>query len=324
MNKNLLFSALLIFVFQWAFAQDNESYMRLASEAYDLYKAEKYQESGFKYSEAFVALGNKGNNNDRYNAACAYALADMADSAFVQLFKVAHNGFSMEEHIQQDSDLISLHSHQKWEEVVALVAANKKEEEKNYDWDLIPILDSVYATDQRYRLKIAGIQEEFGYDSQPMRDLWDTIHYYDSINEMIVCKILDERGWLGKDILGYKGNTALFLTIQHADLDVQEKYIPMLREAVKKGNARGDQLALMEDRVALRQGKRQIYGSQIGSDTEGNYYVSPMIDPENVNKRRAEVGLGPIEDYCNHFDFTWDLEAYKAKTQELEEKENKE
>ena len=50
------------------------------------------------------------------------------------------------------------------------------------------------------------------------------------------------------------------------------------------------------------------------------YYVSPLIDPENVNKRRAEVGLGPIEEYITNWGMTWDLEKHKEKTKVLEEK----
>ena len=59
----------------------------------------------------------------------------------------------------------------------------------------------------------------------------------DSINLIKVMKILDERGWLGKNVVGTQGNQTLFLVIQHADLEYQQKYLPMMREAVKDGNA---------------------------------------------------------------------------------------
>ena len=57
------------------------------------------------------------------------------------------------------------------------------------------------------------------------------------------------------------------------------------------GNAMRPDLALLEDRVALRQGKKQIYGSQIGMDPEtGEYFVSPLEDPDNVVERRIKMG----------------------------------
>ncbi len=111
----------------------------------------------------------------------------------------------------------------------------------------------------------------------------------------------------------------LFLVIQHSPLEIQQKYLPMMRDAVKKNNARSSSLALLEDRIALRTGKRQIYGSQIGRDQEtGEFYVSPIEDPENVDKRRAEVGLGTIQDYISNWNITWDVEKHKEMTKKLE------
>ena len=84
-----------------------------------------------------------------------------------------------------------------------------------------------------------------------------------------------------------------------------------MRDAVKNGKANSSSLALLEDRVALRKGGKQIYGSQIGRDQEtGEYFVSPLIDPENVDKRRAEVGLGPIADYISNWNMTWDVKKH--------------
>jgi hypothetical protein len=127
-----------------------------------------------------------------------------------------------------------------------------------------------------------------------------------------VSDILDKRGWLGEDVVGQQGNSALFLVIQHADLKTQQKYLPMMREAVKTGRANASSLALLEDRVALRQGKMQIYGSQVGTDNStGLHYVFPMEDPDNVDKRRAEVGLEPLAEYVSEWDIVWNVEQYK-------------
>ncbi len=133
--------------------------------------------------------------------------------------------------------------------------------------------------------------------------------------------IIDRYGWLGTDVIGVQGNATIFLVIQHADIAIQEKYIPMMRDAVKKGKAFGSDLALLEDRVAFRQGKRQIYGSQIGRDNEThNYFILPLEDPDNVDKRRAEVGLSTIAEYVNHWQIKWDVEQYKKDLPALESK----
>ncbi|HRU63847.1 MAG TPA: hypothetical protein P5236_05470, partial [Paludibacteraceae bacterium] len=49
------------------------------------------------------------------------------------------------------------------------------------------------------------------------------------------------------------------------------------------------------------------------------YIVSSIEDPDNVNKRRAEIGLGPISDYVKNWGIIWNLEEYK-KEQLQEEK----
>lgn len=101
--------------------------------------------------------------------------------------------------------------------------------------------------------------------------------FQDSINLIKVIEILDKNGWVGADKVGGQANQTLFLVIQHADLKTQQKYLPMMREAVKMNNASGSALALLEDRVSLREGKRQIYGSQIGTDEETQlHYVLPL------------------------------------------------
>jgi hypothetical protein len=150
------------------------------------------------------------------------------------------------------------------------------------------------------------------------------IAQYDSLNLISIVSILDKHGWLGPEIIGEQGNSTLFLVIQHANITTQQKYLPMMREAVKKGNARPSSLALLEDRVLLRTGKNQIYGSQIGIDSNTNLnYVLPLDDPDNVDKRRAEVGLQPLADYISLWNLTWDVEAYKKELPALIEKENR-
>jgi len=98
-----------------------------------------------------------------------------------------------------------------------------------------------------------------------------------------------------------------------------------MREAVKNGNARASSLALLEDRVSLRKGGKQIYGSQVSQDQEtGEHYVLPLEDPENVNIRRAEVGLGPIADYISNWQMTWDVKKHIERTASNEKKKEME
>lgn len=191
--------------------------------------------------------------------------------------------------------------------------------EANIDKQLVAILDTIYEDDKKYRTQINSVAKEYGWESNELNELVKLMKKQDSINTIKINKILDERGWLGPDIIGNQGNTTLFLVIQHSDYETREKYLPMMRQAVQEGNAKANDLAFLEDRVALRKEGKQIYGSQIAPDPEtGEYIILPLIDPENVDKRRAEVGLSTFQDYISDFGLTWNVEEYKKGLPELE------
>lgn len=201
----------------------------------------------------------------------------------------------------------------------------RKTQESGLNKELVAILDNIHQEDQKYREVAQVLEKKYGWESKEVQDVWKIIHSNDSINLIRVEKILAEYGWLGADVVGEQGNKTLFLVIQHSpDNKTQQKYLPVMREAVRKGNADTKSLALLEDRVALGEGRKQIYGSQLEMDYTTNQYVlSPMIDPDHVDKRRAEVGLKPISEYLKFFDLSWDVESFKKRMEELDALQNK-
>lgn len=93
----------------------------------------------------------------------------------------------------------------------------------------------------------------------------------------------------------------------------------MMEKAVKNGKAKPQNFALLKDRVLLGMGEKQIYGSQIGVDQQmGTYYVKPLQAPENVNKRREEMGLGPMENYVSRWNIEWSLDNYLESIKKFE------
>ncbi|HVW59497.1 MAG TPA: DUF6624 domain-containing protein [Puia sp.] len=170
-------------------------------------------------------------------------------------------------------------------------------------------LDTVFDDDQSGRRYIDTIARKYGLHSRKMDSLLKVMGNKDSMNLVKVTAILDKYGWLGIDDIGEKANTALFIVIQHADGDtaIQRKYLPMMRQAVKDGKAKADQLALLEDRVLTNQGKPQIYGTQVHAGKNGKNVFFPISDERNVNKRRAAMGLDPLEVYARYFGIDYHL-----------------
>lgn len=306
---------LLILLASPAFAQEPVSdYRRLVKQADSLYNAGAFKEAAFGYTKAFEANGWKGFIPDIYNAARSWARIGNLDSAFRKLDRVItyspHDDFEDYQDFPDDPAFHSLHSDDRWQSLILRA-------EKKYNNPLINELKTIFETDQKYRLLIDSVIARFGADSDEAQTLWTKMKEADSLNVLKVTNILNHHGWVGPDVVGQRGNITIFLVIQHADLATQLKYLPMMRRAVRDGNASPAHLAMLEDRVALRQGKQQIYGSQVAQDnTTGKYYVENLHDPENVDKRRADVGLPPLAEYLKQWGIVWNAEEYKRKMKE--------
>lgn len=63
------------------------------------------------------------------------------------------------------------------------------------------------------------------------------------------------------------------------------------------GDLPKETIALMEDRIALQLGKPQIYGSQGNVNEQGVFVPAEIIEPENVETRRAEMGMISLVEY---------------------------
>ncbi len=111
--------------------------------------------------------------------------------------------------------------------------------------------------------------------------------------------------------MGGKGNQAAFLFIQHSELEMQEKYLPIIQASVNRGESNAYDLALLQDRVLMRQKKKQIYGSQVVfNKTTGAQEFHPIEDEKNVNIRRTKGGLQPLEEYANFFGIEYKLPSH--------------
>jgi len=133
------------------------------------------------------------------------------------------------------------------------------------------------------------------------------MRYIDSCNLAQVEKIIEKYGWLGRSVIGAGGNSTLFFVIQHADLATQLKYFPLLEKSVAEGESRPSNLALMQDRILVRQEKKQIYGSQVVLNKTGGKEFYPIEDEKNVNIRREKMGMQPLEEYAKLFGIEYTL-----------------
>lgn len=201
---------------------------------------------------------------------------------------------------------------------LAMLVASSIATSQNQTQNFQNQLDSIWKTDQDIRFKLIKLQQEGKMNSDATKELVQHMKTQDSVNLDQVESIL-QNGW--PDDLNMQGNQTIFLVIQHADLQTQKKYLPVIEKAMQDNKTFPANLALLKDRMALREGKKQIYGSQIFIDSNtGKKYVQPLQNPEEVDKLRAEVGLPSMETYLQQsFQMDWNLEDYYNNLPEIEE-----
>lgn len=187
----------------------------------------------------------------------------------------------------------------------------------NYD-AIRDTLEQILPRDQKYRLQLDSIIKTYGQDSKEFDSIWNIIEKKDSANRVVVINILDTYGWPDTSQIGVTANIAIWATIHHTpDLEIHEKYFPLLEEAVENG-LRKEFLALTTDRIAMEKGKKQIYGTQITSDPwSDNWTVYPIKNPKKVDERRKEMGMYPLAKYLKKFDIEWDPVEHKKISNKL-------
>jgi hypothetical protein len=151
-------------------------------------------------------------------------------------------------------------------------------------------IDSLYAADQN-TARIKPADSAAAAYQRVIRTNFPTVK-----------RILDMYGYPNYTLVGQESSHHYFLLVQHSDFDLsfQQQVLKIMRREVNNKNASGQQYAYLVDRIAINQGKPQVYGTQVLMS--GNTKIKPCVAPAKLNKRRKSVGLEPIEDYikkCN-------------------------
>ena len=107
-------------------------------------------------------------------------------------------------------------------------------------------------------------------------------------------EIFGQYGWPDRSATSRIANKTAFLIVQH-NLKIQEKYLPVMLESAKNGETPAGYVAYLQDRILMKNGEPQLYGSQM-LILNGEQFLWPIADMENVNERRKEMGLSTLEE----------------------------
>lgn len=245
------------------------------------------------------------NSQISYKYACALALDAQIDSAFHYLFIGVIGDTSVSP--LNDPHFYYLLNDARWKQLEDTLISRIEKTGYNYpNKELSKELWRMKVIDQSFYYHL-NVLEKNSMEPFLITALWELKNQLNHSNLKRLEQMVDSVGWLTKSMVGASGAVTAFLIVQHADLTTQKKYLPMIREAADKKEADWMTLALLIDRINVRENKPQIYGSQVSRNPDGTYFVNEVENPEYVNQRRAKIGLPPIEDYVSNWGIKWTI-----------------
>ena len=123
----------------------------------------------------------------------------------------------------------------------------------------------------------------------------ESLYRFTEESQEFVQDIYRQYGWPGPQIVGRDGTEACFwVGVSHSNNSkFQLESAKQMKEALPKGECYGVEYAIVIDRWLCLSYKPTIYGcfNDFNEETGRVENTSDVIDPKNLNKRRAEVGL---------------------------------
>ena len=115
-------------------------------------------------------------------------------------------------------------------------------------------------------------------------------------NAALLDRAFDELGWPSRAKITDDGAAAATLILQHAigSPALQRRGLELMLAAVETGDANALDAAYLSDRIAVLEGRPQLFGTQFDWDRAGLLSPAPIDDPGRVDERRASVGLAPM------------------------------
>ncbi|RAK57601.1 DUF6624 domain-containing protein [Phenylobacterium deserti] len=123
----------------------------------------------------------------------------------------------------------------------------------------------------------------------------------DQANQQLLLPLIPQGGWITRAEYGENASRAAFHIIQHSNLELWRRFLPILEPLVASGEIRGQDYALMYDRLAMNEGRPQRFGSQFRC-INGKNQLHPLEDAARVDQLRRSMGMGPLAEYVRAFE----------------------
>jgi hypothetical protein len=121
-------------------------------------------------------------------------------------------------------------------------------------------------------------------------------HSIDQSNTLDLKRLLGRYGWFTISKWGEECDKAAWLIAQHADDDLafQKEVLARLEPLHAIHETNPSNYAYLFDRIAVHEGRLQLYGTQGRCVGPGKWEPDPIENAELVDERRKAVGLGTM------------------------------
>ena len=234
---------------------------------------------------------------DNYNLACAYSLNNNEKRAFENLQKCFQIDSTFKNDFFLDPDFFNLLNKNSWNK---FLLDNRPSMYSKFNDTLFINLSKIAIQDQAFYKKLNYEEKKYGVKSREVENIWSIKHALNCYNLLLIENYMkDSLIVFSEKTVGKKFANKCFLVIQHSDSATMEKYLPIIKKLYEKGETKGENYALLYDRTSLSKSKgKQYYGTQVNASANLPY---PIIDENNLDKRRKELGMEPIKDYLLKF-----------------------
>ena len=119
------------------------------------------------------------------------------------------------------------------------------------------------------------------------------IERQDIVNQKELKAILPERGWFLKSEISAEASTAAWQVVQHAtnsDMALVRAAVGAMYKLLPTGDIQKTDFAMLADRVAVVDGVRQTFGTQMICDNF-KWVLYPVADEARVDALRKEMGI---------------------------------
>jgi hypothetical protein len=170
------------------------------------------------------------------------------------------------------------------------------------DWSVeVKRTNTWFARDQALR---SALLQGPGLNNEALERVQAQMLRQDRELESELDELVERCGWPTTTEFGDKAPQYAAMIVQHAvDLDYQLKYLSLVKAAAESGELAKRHWATLEDRVRMRQGRPQLYGTQL-TMVNDELAMWAIEDEEHLDERRAEVGMVPVQicSYLGLFD----------------------